>query len=125
MSQRITLCGDDCLQCPRYNARSDEERRRVAQLWYRVGWRDRVVAPEEMACSGCSSHKQCTYQLVECTKEHGVEKCSGCGAFPCGRISQLLERSAAYQRKCRQVCTPEEYSQLEAAFFHKEANLRK
>ena len=55
--ERITLCGDNCIECPRYNAHSEAELKRVAELWYRVGWRDKVVTNEEITCSGCSSHK--------------------------------------------------------------------
>ncbi len=72
MEEKITLCGDNCMECPRYNAHSAEELEAVAELWYRVGWRNHVVSKEEISCTGCSSHKQCTYQLVECTKEHNV-----------------------------------------------------
>ena len=100
MEEKITLCGDNCVECPRYKARTAEELAAVAELWYRVGWRDRVVSNEEIACAGCSIHKQCTYQLVECTREHGVCKCSLCGEFPCGKIHAMLERSAAYQARC-------------------------
>ena len=123
--EKITLCGDNCIECPRYNAHTDEELEAAAELWYRVGWRDHIVSNEEIACSGCSSHKQCTYQLVECTKVHGVEKCRQCREFPCGKIHDMLERSAAYQKKCRQVCTESEYQALEKAFFDKETNLKK
>ena len=73
MEEKIALCGDNCVECPRYNAHSDEQLKTVAELWYKVGWRKTVVSNEEIACNGCSSHKQCTYRLVECTKEHGVE----------------------------------------------------
>lgn len=125
MTDQITLCGDNCIYCPRYNARTDEELSRVAELWHRVGWRDRIVPNDEIRCTGCSSHKQCTYQLVDCTKEHGVEKCSQCNDFPCVRIDRMLERSEGYRQKCREVCTKEEYSALEKAFFDKENNLRK
>ena len=59
------------------------------------------------------------------TLEKGVAKCSQCPEFPCGKIQELLARSAAYQQRCREVCTPQEYAALEAAFFHKEENLRK
>ena len=41
MEEKITLCGDNCIACPRYNAHSDEELSRVAELWYRVGRRVR------------------------------------------------------------------------------------
>ena len=47
MEEKITLCGDNCIECPRYNAHSAEELKTVAELWYRVGWRVCVV-PNEM-----------------------------------------------------------------------------
>lgn len=125
MEEKITLCGDNCIYCPRYNAHTDDELKHVAELWYKVGWRDSVVSNEEIKCTGCSSHKQCTYQLVGCTKEHGVAKCNQCGEFPCEKISDMLKRSEAYQKKCSEVCTAEEYAALEKAFFDKENNLRK
>lgn len=125
IKEKITLCGDNCMECPRYLAHSDEELEKVAELWYRVGWRDRIVSNEEIRCTGCSSHKQCTYKLVECTKEHHVKKCSQCHEFPCKKISDMLKRSKEYQEKCRQVCSQEEYRMLEKSFFDKENNLKK
>lgn len=125
MRELITLCGDNCMECPRYNAHTDEELRKVAELWYRAGWRDFVVTNEEIRCSGCSPHKQCTYHLIECTREHHVAKCNQCSAFPCQKISDLLKRSHEYQQKCREVCTRQEYACLAKAFFDKENNLRK
>ena len=123
MNELITLCGDNCRECPRYNAHTREELRSVAELWHRIGWRTTIVSCEEIACTGCSPHKECTYQLIRCTKAHGVQKCSDCAAFPCQRIRELLARSAAYQRRCREVCTPGEYAALERAFFQKERHL--
>ncbi len=125
MTEFITLCGDDCLMCPRYNAKTDEELSAVAELWFRIGWREKILPPEEMRCDGCSSHKKCTYGLVECTAAHNVAKCSLCGEFPCGKIGELLERSRGYEEKCGKVCTEEELSALKAAFFNKEENLTK
>ncbi len=125
MEEKITLCGDNCLACPRYLARTADELQATAQLWHKVGWRDCVVSNEEIACSGCSSHKNCTYGLVECIRRHGVEKCNQCSEFPCGKINAMLERSAASQQKCREVCTAQEYAMLEKAFFNKEDNLKK
>lgn len=123
--QKITLCGDDCLACPRYHAQSEGELRAVAELWYRVGWRDGIVSNEEISCGGCSSHKQCTYQLVECTQIHNVQKCNQCGQFPCEKIVAMLERTEEYRKKCKAVCSAKEYAVLEQAFFEKEKNLRK
>lgn len=125
MEEKITLCGDNCIECPRYNAHSDEELKKVAELWYKVGWRDTVVSNEEIRCTGCSSHKQCTYQLVECTQQHNIQKCNQCTQFPCEKIHAMLERSAQYQKTCKEICSKEEYIMLEKAFFDKENNLKK
>lgn len=125
IQEKITLCGDNCIECPRYNAHSNEELRNVAELWHRVDWRDHIVSNEEIRCEGCSSHKTCTYHLVECTKEHNVEKCNQCAEFPCGKISSMLERSKAYQKRCKEVCSDAEYKMLSKAFFDKENNLKK
>ena len=123
--EKITLCGDNCLECPRYLAKTEDELAAAAELWYRVGWRDRVVSNGEIACSGCSSHKKCTYELVECTRDKGVEKCNQCGEFPCGKIQNMLKRSEQYRNRCKEVCTDEEFDRLQKAFFSKEINLRK
>lgn len=125
MEEKITLCGDDCASCPRYNAHSPAELRAAAELWHRIGWRDSVVPDDEIACGGCSAQKACTYGLVECTGRHGVETCSRCKEFPCGTIAEMLERSKAYQKQCKELCSPEEYRTLQKAFFNKEQNLRK
>lgn len=34
MKELITLCGDDCLKCPRYTAKSNEEFAAAAELWF-------------------------------------------------------------------------------------------
>lgn len=125
MKEKITLCGDNCIECPRFNAHTEIELHEVAKLWYKVGWRKEIVSNEEISCSGCSSHKDCTYKLIECTKEHGVEKCNQCAKFPCEKINDMLRRSAEYQVKCKEICSEKEYSELEKAFFNKENNLMK
>lgn len=125
MEDNITLCGDNCVECPRYNAHTEDELENVAELWHRVGWRDRIVSSQEIRCTGCSSHKQCTYHLVECTKEHNVRKCNQCVEFPCDKILSMLKKTKEYQNTCKEMCTKDEYKVLEKAFFQKEENLRK
>ena len=93
MEDKITLCGDNCKYCPRYLINTEEEAKQVAELWYRVGWRDHIVTPDEIRCGGCSSHKQCTYGLVTCIKEHKVEKCNQCSDFPCDKLHSMIQRS--------------------------------
>lgn len=123
--EKITLCGDDCLQCPRYLAQTDEELDHVRELWYRIGMSDRLLTREEIRCTGCTSHKTCTYQLVDCTQKHGVEKCNQCHMFPCEKIETMLRRSDTYKKICRERCTEEEYTAIAGAFFHKVENLKK
>lgn len=96
--EKITLCGDNCLACPRYLARTNSELEKVAELWFRVGWRDRIVPIDEIRCFGCTSHKHCTYHLVECIKENNVEKCNQCSRFPCYKIKDMLRRSNEYDK---------------------------
>ena len=114
--EKITLCGDNCCKCPRYLAKTNGELEKVAELWFRIGWRDRIVPIEEIRCAGCTSHKQCTYCLVDCVKENHVEKCNQCPRFPCEKITDLLRRSEKYEEKCKAVCTDEEYRMLKSAF---------
>ena len=38
---------------------------------------------------------------------------------------EMLNRSKNYQKKCKEVCSEEEYMVLEKAFFDKENNLMK
>ena len=123
--EKITLCGDNCIECPRYNAHNEDELRKVAELWYRMGWRDSVISNEEIACTGCKENKKCTYNLFDCIREHNVQKCNQCNEFPCKRIKDMLEKTKLYQKKCKEVCSEEEYKVLEKAFFEKESNLKK
>lgn len=125
MKELITLCGDDCCKCPRFNAKTEEELDSLAELWHRIGWRDSVLPGTEMRCGGCSPEKKCTYGLVECTALHNAARCKECVEFPCGKLEELLERSRSYERKCARICTDKEFETLRAAFFNKEINLRR
>ena len=124
MEQLITPCGDNCSLCPKYTAKTAEELGMAAQLWYKAGWTERVLSPDEIKCAGCSSHKTCTYGLIDCMKAHSVVKCNQCGEFPCGRIEAMLQKSREYEKRCRKVCSEAEFAILSEAFFRKESNLR-
>ncbi len=124
MDSLITLCGDDCSKCPRYLAQTEAELSTVAELWYKIGWRDRVVANEEIRCNGCNSDKNCIYGLVECTKNHNVSKCNKCDDFPCENIRDMLERSEIYKEKCREICNKNEFDLICSSFFNKWENLQ-
>lgn len=45
--------------------------------------------------------------------------------FPCDKIFSMLKRSDEYKKRCKELCSAEEYRILEKAFFEKEINLKK
>jgi hypothetical protein len=125
MEQKIAPCGNDCSVCPRYTAQSTEDLQKVAELWYKVGWRDKIVCPEEIKCSGCSSHKSCSHGVIDCIREKCVQNCSQCSDFPCDKIDCMLEKTKRYEQRCRALCSDAEFMILKKAFFEKDNNLTK
>lgn len=120
-----SVCGDDCAVCPRYVARTEEELHATAVFWHRAGWRDRVVSNEEIRCTGCGSRATCSFMLLPCAREHGVDACRECPRFECGKVRDTFARSEAKKRQCEQACdTPEEFRMLCRAFYEKEKNMR-
>jgi len=124
----IASCGNDCASCPRYNVspyeKSEEELKHTAELWQKIGYRDRVVSNEEIACSGCKAENWCRYRVVKCCEEHGVKNCGECAEYACKNIKACFEVTMSFEQKCREVCTEEEWKELKSAFFEKEQNLR-
>lgn len=121
-----TACGNDCDSCPRYMATQSNDAsrlREVAVLWKSVGWRAKVVTPEEMECRGCQSVDWCRHGIRGCAHEHGVKSCGQCREYPCAKVQEMLERTLAHVEICREACTPEDFAALERAFFHKKENL--
>ena len=124
----IASCGNDCASCPRYNVspyeKSEEELKHTAELWQKIGYRDRVVSNEEIACSGCKAENWCRYGVAKCCEEHGVKNCGKCAEYACENIKACFEVTMSFEKKCREVCTEEAWKELKAAFFEKEQNLR-
>lgn len=125
MQDRISLCGDNCTYCPRFNAHTKEELQQVAKLWYRLGWRDTIVSEDDIKCPGCNPNKQCSYNLIDCTWEHEVKHCRSCFEYPCQKIERMLKKSREFKLICQEKCTDQEYAVLEKAFFEKHINLGK
>ena len=84
----------------------------VAKLWYKVGFRNKIVSSEEISCKGCSPEKECSYNLIECIKNNKVQKCNECKNFPCDKINQMLERSKEHQIRCAQKKNMKNYTML-------------
>ena len=59
--------------CPRYNVhpyeKTEAELHHTAELWMKIGYRDRIVSNEEIACTGCSPENWCRYRVVKCCVE--------------------------------------------------------
>ena len=126
-SKIIAACGNDCAACPRYNAhpyeKTETELRHTAELWMKIGYRDRIVSNEEIACTGCRPENWCRYRVVKCCEEKGIPTCAACSLYPCERMRECFAVTLSFEPKCREVCTEAEYAQLKRAFFEKKQNL--
>ena len=123
----IAACGNDCSACPRYAAppftKTEDELHHTADLWMRIGYRDRVVTNQEITCMGCRPENWCRYRVVKCCVDRGIRTCAECPEYPCENMKACFEVTGSFEPKCREVCTEEEYEQLKKAFFEKEKNL--
>ena len=123
MNELIAPCGNNCVYCSRYTAKTNEELQRAAELWFKVGWSEKIFSSEEVKCSGCSNHRiLCT--LINCLNERNFQKCNQCSDFPCDKIKKMLERSKEYEKQCKELCSDIELMLLKKAFFEKEENLK-
>ncbi|MGN1022751.1 MAG: DUF3795 domain-containing protein [Lachnospiraceae bacterium] len=128
MSRIIAACGNDCSACPRYVThpfeKTEEELRHTAVLWNEIGYRDRVVSVEEIACTGCKPENWCRYRVAECCEKRSIQNCAQCEEYPCAKMRECFAVTKSFAPKCREACTRQEFDQLHRAFFEKEENLR-
>ena len=128
----IGACGDVCDNCHRYIAAKSGSRKKLletAKLWFELGFRDRVVQPEEIACSGCRPENNCRHEIVKCAEKHDVKNCGECGKYACARIKKAFKRTVALAKKLKKVLSRKEYRQFEISALNKkkildEINLR-
>ena len=127
MEKIIAACGNDCSVCPRYvkhpYEKTEAELRHTAELWMKIGYRDRVVSNEEISCTGCKPENWCRYHVAKCCDEHGIGTCGECREYPCERIQECFAVTKSFETDCRKACTEAEFRQLETAFFEKVKNL--
>ena len=109
MDRILAACGNDCSACPRYTAhpyeKSEEELRRTAELWLKIGYRDHIVSNEEISCTGCKLENWCRYRVAGCCEEKGIKACSSCPEYPCKTIRKCFEVTGSFEPKCRQICS--------------------
>ncbi|NLT09396.1 MAG: DUF3795 domain-containing protein [Ruminococcus sp.] len=127
MDKIIAACGNDCSACPRYIAhqyeKTEDELRHTAELWLKIGYRDRIVSNDEISCTGCKPENWCRYKVVKCCEDRAISNCSECSGFPCDNMKECFAVTQSFEPKCREVCTDSEYEQMRKAFFEKERNL--
>ena len=121
----ITVCGDDCSVCPRYNAKTTEELEAVAKLWHKFGWRDSIVSPEEIKCNGCGTRNKCRYGILACTIENSVAGCKECEKYPCSKIDEMLKQSDIMEQQCKSCISEEEFKIYKRAFYEKKKNIER
>jgi hypothetical protein len=121
-STLIAPCGDVCSECPRYKATLEqdvEQLQYLAALWFKVGFRDRIVPADEMKCEGCHPGKTCSFQINNCTHREGRKTCGECDFYPCDKISAVFKQSKENSSVCLKRCNKEEFAMLSNAFFRK------
>jgi hypothetical protein len=126
--QKLAYCGNDCTVCPRYIATQISDvlkLNEVAELWYKLGWRDKIVPVEEITCYGCSSSNFCSYGIQKCASEKNVDNCGKCNDYPCNLSLKTFERTQIYTESIKGKCSDELYQCLMTAFFLKKENLDK
>jgi hypothetical protein len=118
----VGACGDVCSECPRYSLTLADDLKgleKLSELWYRVGFRDKIISPGELKCCGCRKENPCTTKINIC--DHLVEKtnCGECDLFPCEKINIAFQKAEDLKDICKTRCTDSEYQLLSRAFLNK------
>jgi hypothetical protein len=125
---KVAICGDVCSECPRYIAtmtNDTAEFAKVARLWQKAGYTDRIVSAEEIKCHGCNRTMKCSNEVNTCEFLGNKSTCGECDFFPCDKINKVFNKSEIFKEICRKKCTEEEFQQLNKAFFKKKEILTK
>jgi hypothetical protein len=126
MQKKISACGNDCAACPRYIATQSGdpgELEMVAELWYRCGWRDKVVGIKDIMCKGCTTSSVCKYGIIECVAERNLSNCGLCTEYPCTKINEAFKKSSEYYEIVQENCSNSEVIVLQNVFFNKKQRL--
>jgi len=125
---KMACCGDDCNYCPRYTGTINNDKdmlNRAAEIWYKIGWRGRILSPDEMKCYGCLSVKNCAYGIKECCEKKKIDNCGYCSEMPCGSLKEAIKRVKKFEKISKTLLPEEEYEIFEMAFWTKEERLRR
>jgi len=122
INQKISFCGDVCSECPRYIATINNDINALtefAELWFRLGFRPKVVDPEEIKCYGCNKTMTCSNGINNCEHLSNINNCGECDHFPCDKINAVFQKTDNTNKTCREKCSESEYEILTRAFLNK------
>lgn len=99
----LGACGLNCGVCDIYMAaRGDEEKMREVRDWFKER-RNLDLKPEQVRCDGCMSslnrHWSDDCRMMLCARERGVNLCSECPEFVCGKLEAFASDGAAHHRR--------------------------
>jgi hypothetical protein len=122
-NKKVSFCGDVCSECPRYIATIANDNNALisfAELWFRLGFRPKVVNPEKIKCFGCSKEMACSNGINDCEHLDTIMNCGECEIFPCEKINAVFEKTDTVDKNCKDKCSEMEYNMLRKAFFVKQ-----
>jgi hypothetical protein len=120
--QKISCCGDVCSECPRYIATQADDKDsliRFAELWFRLGFRPKVIDPEEIKCHGCNKEMTCSNGIIDCKHLKNIDNCGECDHYPCERTMSVFVKTDNTRKISMEKCSESEYAMLDRAFFKK------
>lgn len=94
----------------------------AALLWYKAGWVDEVVPPEQIVCYGCVSAGWCRYGIQPCASGKGVDNCGQCDDYPCDKILKAFEKAEVYAGVVTEKLSKEDCELFQRVFFSKKEN---
>ena len=100
---KLGYCGDRCDLCPRYIAtisNDSGELNKVAILWKKVGFRDKINNINKLICNGCNQEKECAYENIrKCCINYKTENCGKCINYPCQLIKDVFKYTRKFELK--------------------------
>lgn len=100
MEKLIAVCGLPCHECGAFLAHRDNDEAKRVQTARE--WSERFgvqIAPETIACTGCSSVSGPVFSYCQvcdiraCGREKGVPTCAHCPDYACDMLAEFLERA--------------------------------
>ena len=110
MEKIIAHCGIVCSDCPTFKAtrmNSDDERKRVAELWTKEY--GHPFKPEDINCDGCTTRGTRVFnytgicEIRKCAQGRNLNNCAYCDDYKCERISKLHEQAPKAKETLDQV----------------------